>query len=403
MTLHRVAIALIVVAGCGGGGGNRDTDGAPGTDLDAGLDAGTCPPPSEHTEVTDRPGAALVIRDQPGSVLEADPSIEYPPGAPGGALAYTAVPVIAGTPDQGGLHTRVALSDDEGASWTFVAVANTADAIAPPAGTCPPAAACSATRVHETASIVFDPDEPADDRRWKLFTHRYPVVVVAGDPEAKLYYALGHIALATAPLPSGPWSAPVPLASWPGGDGAGAAFSTEDDPATAGCGALGEPGAAIAPDGSLHLAVACIRPPFDDPTLDIVLLRSGDHGASWQALAVPLTGADGACIGGDGKRVNAADLFTADHREYLIATPERRDQRLGCAVYRFADVASGTLEPAPARLLTLAFGPDELVHYAGACSAAEGAPVTGFTMSHLLVAAGQPVTLHELVSHVPAP
>jgi len=406
MSAHRalaVAIALIAVAGCSGGGGHSDTDGAPGTDLDASLDGGTCPPPGEHTEVTDRPGAALVIRDQPGSVLEADPSIEYPPGAPGGALAYTAVPLAEGTPDQGGLHTRVALSDDQGASWTFVALANSAEAIAAPPGTCPPAATCTATRVHETASIVFDPDEPDADRRWKLFTHRYPVVKVAGDPQAKLFYALGHIALATAPLPSGPWSAPVPLASWPGGDGDGAAFSTDDDPATAGCGALGEPGAAVAPDGSLHLAVACIRPPFDDPTLDIVLLRSPDHGASWQAVATPLTGADGACLGGDGKRVNAADLFTADNREYLIATPESQDQRLGCAVFGFADVAAGTLDRQPARFLTLEFGADELVHYAGACTAAEGAPATGFTMSHLLVAAGQPAVLHELVSGVPAP
>ena len=409
---RRVEIVLTlfaaVVAACGSGGGNADGDAAPGTDVAVLDGAAGCPAPDQETELVDQPAGQLDILDQPGSVTEADPSIEYPAGAPGGALAYTAVPVVDGVPDQGGLHTRVALSDDGGASWTFVAVANAAEAIAPPAGTCPDRATCTATRVHETSSIVFDPGDPDEDRRWKLFSHRYPVVKVGGDPQAKLYYALGHLALQTARLPSGPWSDPVPVAAWPGGDGGGAAYSTTDDPGTAVCGALGEPGAAFAPDDSLHLAAACIQPPFDDPTLDVVLLRSTDHGASWSYLGTPLTGADGACFGGAGKRVNAADLFTVGEREYLIATPEGPDQRLGCAVLPFDDPASGSLErtaggPRAARLLTLDFAGDELARYAGACTAGEGAPATGFTMSHLVLRPEQLPAIHEVVSGVAPP
>ncbi len=415
MAIHRaraVEIALTtaaaLAAACGGGGGSGDTDGAAGTDatrLDGSAD---CPAPDQETELVDQPAAALEILDQPGSVSEADPSIEYPAGAPGGALAYTAVPVVGGVPDQGGLHTRVALSDDGGASWTFVAIANAAEAIAPPAGTCPDRATCTATRVQETSSIVFDPGDPDEDRRWKLFTHRYPVVKVAGDPQAELSYALGHLALQTAPLPSGPWSDPQPVATWPGGDGEGAAFATTDDPGTAACGALGEPGAAFAPDDSLHLAAACIQPPFDDPTLDVVLLRSTDHGASWSYLATPLSGADGACFGGAGKRVNAVDLFTVGAREYLIATPEGPDERLGCAVIPFDDPDAGSLEgtaggPRAARLLTHDFAEGELARSAGACTAAEGAPATGFTMSHLVLRADQLPAIHEVVSGVAPP
>jgi len=406
-----VAICVAALAaGCSGDGGSGDGDAAPGTDVVTTDAAVGCAEPDERSELGDRGDSQLVVLSQPGSVTEADPSIEYPPGAPGGALAYTAVPMIGPVADQGGLHTRVALSDDGGASWTFVAVANAAIATAPPAGSCPARATCSATRVHETSSIVYDASDPDPDRRWKLFTHRYPVVKIAGDPEAKLYYALGHLALQAAPLPSGPWSDPVPVAAWPASDGdvAGAAYHTGDDPATAACGALGEPGATVAPDGSLHLAAACIQPPFEDPTLDIVLLRSLDHGASWSYLATPLTGADGACLGGAGKRVNAAELFTAGDDEYLIATPESPDQRLGCAVYRFDDVDAGRLEgasggPRARRLITLRFAEGELVHYAGACTAAEGAPATGFTMSHLVVRQGEPPALHEVVSGVPAP
>ena len=409
-----VAFAIILwsaaAAGCGSSEGTHDADGGPGTDAgesDGGPDG--CPAPAVESELTARAGSELTILDQPGTVTAADPSIEYPPGAPGGALAYTAVPRVGPAADQGGLHTRVALSADGGASWTFVALANSADAIEPPAGTCPDDATCTATQVHETSSIVFDPDDPDQERRWKLFTHRYPVVKVAGDPQAKLYYALGHLALATAPLPSGPWSDPVPVAAWPGSLGAGgAAYSTTDDPGTAGCGALGEPGAAYAPDGSLHLAAACIREPFADPTLDIVLLRSADHGASWSYLSTPLSGEDGACFGGAGKRVNAVDLFTVGAREYLMATPESPDQRLGCAVIPFADTDGGSLEhatggPRADRLLTFRFGDDELVHYAGACSAAEGAPETGFTMSHLVIRADQPPVLEEVVSGIAPP
>jgi hypothetical protein len=409
----RVEIALIVsaalAAGCGGSDGEADTDGSPGTDAVASDGGGGgCPAPEAENQLTDEPDGRLVIAGQPGTVIAADASIEYPPGAPGGALAYTAVPQVDGASDQGGLHTRVALSDDEGASWTFFAFANDVEAIDPPAGTCPADAECTATRVHETSTIVYDAEDPDGDRRWKLITHRYPVVKVVGDPEARLFYALGHISMMTARVPSGPWSDPVPLATWPGGDGDGAAFSTADDPATARCGALGEPGAAVAPDGSLHLAVSCIEPPFEDPTLDIVLLRSTDHGASWSYLSTPLSGADGACFGGAGKRVNAADLFTADGVEYLIATPEGLDQRLGCAVIPFADPAAGSLErtaggPRAARLLTLQFARDELVHYAGACTAADGAPEAGFTMSHLLLRTGEPPALHEVVSGIAAP
>src|SRR5688572_24448948 len=116
-----VAIAFILraalVAGCDSGDGDADTDGAPGTDLDGATgDAGGCPEPAAQSELSDQPDGRLVIAGQPGTVIEADASIEYPPGAPGGALAYTAVPQVGGAADQGGLHTRVALSNDEGAS-----------------------------------------------------------------------------------------------------------------------------------------------------------------------------------------------------------------------------------------------------------------------------------------------
>src|SRR5687768_16364830 len=111
--IARVEIAFIVgaalAAGCGGGDGDADTDGSPGTDANPADGGGGCPAPDALNQLTDQPDGRLVIAGQPGAVIAADSSIEYQPDAPGGALAYTAVPQVVGASDQGGLHTRVAL------------------------------------------------------------------------------------------------------------------------------------------------------------------------------------------------------------------------------------------------------------------------------------------------------
>ncbi len=411
-------------ASCGGGddastsadGGGADATASDGGDkdaagpIDAAIDAAGCLAAGADTKVQDPAAGVLTVSGDTGPDEIADPSIFYPAGAPGGALAYSSVPLSSGIADQGGIRTRVAVSGDHGATWTFVAEANTPASVTPSSAVCPDAGACTAALVNETPSIVYDPTDTAD-RVWKIFTHRYEVVKVSGDPQAKLLYTVGHIAMYTAKLPQGPFSGPEVAVGWPGDaiSTTGAKYLSTSDTHTAACGAFGEPGATLAPDGSLHLALGCIQPPFADPALDIVLLRSTDHGATWSYLSTPLRGSDGACFGGSGKRVNAVDLFTVSGTEYLMATPEGPTSRTGCVVFPFADAANGTLARDSAgraqasRWLDPVFASSELAHYAGACTYGEGATGTGYTMSHLVIASGKLPAIHELVTQVTAP
>src|SRR5262249_10513806 len=153
---------------------------------------------------------------------------------------------------------------------------NAAEPATTPPGTCPSGATCTATLVHETSSIVYDATDSDATRVWKVFVHSYVVVRVSGQAKPLLLYPTGHISMHAAKLPSGPWSSAEPAIAWPGSDVplAEAKYRSTDDMGTQACGAFGEPGATVAPDGTLHLALACIHEPFDTPVLDIVLLRS---------------------------------------------------------------------------------------------------------------------------------
>lgn len=357
------------------------------------------------------PALQLEISSDAGAAVLADPSIFYPPGAPGGALAYSAVPLVNGVADQGGIETRVAVSGNAGASWTFVARANTAASAVPP--TCPSGATCTATIVNETPTLLFDPTD-SSSRQWKLFTHRYYVLKSSSSPNPILLYTVGNIAMYTAPLPAGPWSAPTVAIGWPGSafSSSGAAFLSTDAPQTSGCAAFSEPGATLAPDGSIHLALGCVQAPLSNPQIDVVLLRSVDHGASWSYVATPVLGSDGACLGGNGKRMNAADLFVSAGSEYLMATPELANGRAGCAVFHvdsYPDGGAGIPRTAGgAALVERQLAPQFLgnngVHYAGACTYSEGATATGYTMSFLFVPTdGGLPTIHEVASGLAGP
>jgi hypothetical protein len=56
-----------------------------------------------------------------------------------------------------------------------------------------------------------------------------------------------------------------------------------------------------------------------------------------------------------------------------------------------------------ARYLSPQFGPTETVHYAGACTYRAGAPLTGYTMSHLVVETAKLRELRELATGVVGP
>lgn len=267
------AILLGAVASCGGGGGGNP-DAADHTDAlrdSAPSDAPFCP----ATQTLDLASATevTIAGDAPARGVF-DPSIIYPADAPGGAMAYSAVPT------QETIRTHIALSPDHGATWTYVAEANAPEAMTIASSECT-GGTCTGNLISEVTSLILDPAEPDPAKRWKLFAHRYLV-----GPNVALHYAIGTITLQTAAQPQGPWTAPQKLIGWNGSTiysstGVGLNITTAGGTASD-CVALTEPGALVTP-GSIELAAGCVYFDGTAPRIRIELFRSLDHGTTWSS------------------------------------------------------------------------------------------------------------------------
>ncbi|MBK6520742.1 MAG: hypothetical protein IPM79_12540 [Polyangiaceae bacterium] len=353
-----------VSGGSGGAGGAASQGGAGGAGM-LGCDL--------EPDVVPTTATALTVLGDTGSMNGIfDPSPFYRAGAGAGVMSYSSV---AARTD---IHTRVATSDDGGASWTFVADANAAQAATVPVTNDPLCAgSCTGTLIHEVSTLVEDPSDTAE-RRYKLFSHRY--LVLAGRPEV-LRYDIGHLALQTAPAPEGPWTASTAAIGWAGTSPfsqANVPTVATDEPELADCLLLTEP-AALVVDDTLYLAAGCAN----GETLRVVLFSSNDHAATFTYEGVLLEGEDGACLGGDVPAVNGAHLFELAGEVYLIATPARAFGSgtiyRGCSVMRVADLAGAQVErtaagdPAIVRRFDV-----DTEGFTGACAYAEGASAQGY-------------------------
>jgi len=244
-----------------------------------------------------------------------------------------------------------------------------------------PGGMCTGSLIHEVSSLVFDADDPAPARRWKLFSHRY--LVLPGD---KLRYDYGNIVLQTAGAPAGPWSPDAVALGWTSTSpfsSQGATQRLGDIPEIADCVAATEPAAVVVPGVGLDLAFGCISLPAGKPSIRVVLLRSKDHGASFSYVSTLLTPADAPCLDPMTTRINAVDMFFAGGKEYLLATPESETTGYhGCVVLPIDDPAAGAVRRDPGgkpvfyRRINVSTG-----QFSGACSYAEGATALGVVMS----------------------
>src|SRR5207302_5617874 len=112
--------------------------------------------------------------------------------------------VYSTVPAQDQIHTRVAASNDNGASWAYFQDVNQATAITiqtTDMSVCG-AASCTGTWIHEVPSIVVDLTDPNSARRFKVFVHSY-----FANP-AGIHYTIGSIDMyATSfPLPNAVWT-----------------------------------------------------------------------------------------------------------------------------------------------------------------------------------------------------
>ena len=339
-----------------------------------------------------------------------DPSVWYPAGAQTGYMAYSA----SGAP--GDLHLRVASSSDRGATWTYLADVNavtpwtvpvTKDGLTGPvcgAGV----TSCKGRLVHEVASIIDDATDPVPARRWKVFAYSYFMT-----PTNKSYYFIGFISLFTAPDPAGPWSAMTKVLGWPSPSPVstdGVLLNTADVPELANTLFLNEPTALLRPDGSIDLALMDVKIIGSAPAPSTVLLRSKDHGASWQFVSTMLAPDDATKVGEPVVGFGGQNLFTAGGKEYLLVSPRGDIPNWGggyrgCLVLPVDDGEAGHVARdalgAPIVLRRIDTPPTP-IRFFGACTYAEGATEMGYA-GFMLILESPPRAIRMYRSGVLAP
>ncbi|MEZ4226133.1 MAG: hypothetical protein R3B13_34625 [Polyangiaceae bacterium] len=374
-------------SGSGGAAGSADasagTSGSAGNP--SGGSAGTggeqCQATIAAESVLDPKDAPLaVIGDPPATRGIFDPDLEYPVGAPDGAMSYSAV---QSTHE---ISTRIAVSGDQGATWTYVAAANTSGPLTIPVAATSmrcSGGSCSGHWIHEVSSLIADPSDPDAGRRWKLFTHSY--LVLPGD---QLAYDLGHIALHVAPEAKGPWSTEGAALGWDGespvsSDNVGTNVSKFNQ--LADCVALTEPSALYRNGGIIDLALGCATA---TGTIRIELLRSLDHAKSFLYSGTLVKAADAFCLGGANAQVNAAALFRNAGKSYVSVTVAGPNN-FGFVGYRGCQVLelnaggdSVARDAAGAPLVARKIDASD-ARFIGACDAAEGASTAGYFISML--------------------
>lgn len=360
--MKRIATVCGLLGACGGGTAGIPDAPMPdsATAADAPADGPTCPAPRTIAVAT---ASEVQVAGDPGSALGIfDPSTVYPSGAPGGAMAYSSVPA------QNAIRTRIALSGDAGATWTYVVQPNAPEAAtiaSSDANDCP-GGACSGQLISEVPSLVLDPGEPVAAKRWKLFAHRYLVSGVN-----TLHYALGTVTMQTAPDPQGPWTAPEKLfglSSPSAYTTDGARYNASTFAGMSDCLVLTEPSAVVLP-GAIDLAMGCVYLAGATPRIRIVLARSPDHGQTWSSLGTMLSPGAGDCLSGTAANasINAPNLFVAaDGKEYLSISSSDPDYH-GCAIYQVDDPSTGHVAPRPVQRIETDTG-----QFSGACTWSAG-------------------------------
>lgn len=226
-------------------------------------------------------------------------------------MSYSAVEEPASAPCPSTIErvqTRIAFSDDRGATWRDTGLVNPATPL------CLPAPANVGVRVNEVSTLAYQPTAPASVR-WKLLWSSYLWVRDAG--QGNRLFQHGWIALREAASPRELARAPEQKLF------VGAAYEAVNGPALvhldrvhrdlAGCLAFTEPGVLAAGD-ALYVALGCNGRAMQK----VVLL---ERRASWRY------------VGTIGTNMTAPELFLVGDRAYVSLTPTRDGRYGGCRIH----------------------------------------------------------------------
>jgi hypothetical protein len=397
-----VVIAMAVLAGCsspatGGPDASPATDsGAPpdagsadaGMDAGASPDGGSCPGPGGQDDAGTY--TELRVVGDPGSASGIyDPSLFFPEDAGLGLMTYSSVP------DQRAVLTRVAVSTDQGQTWTYVQDVNqvTPQTVSVPSAdpSICGATTCTGHRIHEVSSLAVDVSDPNPAAHFKVLTHSY-LVSDLPDGGFTLDRTVGVLSMYTTQSPSATavWTE-TRLFGWNGVSPESSTnvmhnISTEPAlSALSGCLALTEPGLLVR-GAILDLAVQCetFDPVGSRIVTDVKLLRSFDHGATWQFVSVLVDETDAAALGASGPQggtLGAPDLYQANGHTYLLVTPNGPvpfgNGYRGCLDLELSDVDAGVVARCGG-VPEVRFAYSGLNGiFTGPCTAAPGSTATG--------------------------
>lgn len=274
------------------------------------------------------------------------------------------------------ISTHLAVYDAALGAWLLAGAVNAAATHTqlPCAGGVP----CEGSLIHEVSTLVGDAGV------LRVLCHSY--VVTNG---SQLHYDWGFIAMYSSPAPAGPWRG-EPLLGWKGASPlstTGVAAVLTDVPALADCLLFTEPGAIIARDGRLLLALGCASAPppaGGAAAIRIVLLSSADAAArrEWAYEGVLVDGAvDAARLGYAVPQLNAAALFAAPDADggalMLAFSPSETIWPgssfvgyVGCLVARLNASGTGVERDAAGAPVILRAVLPAAPAFAGACTAA---------------------------------
>lgn len=264
-----------------------------------------------------------------------DPSIEYSPDGTGW-LTYTSVDVKNSV-----LITHLAKSTDKGKTWKFVKIINhplpdMVDGI-------------KGNWVHETTSIVYDPDDAG--KEWKIFWFRYfrAKGSIAKNKEHTWLNSL--IAYKYASNPEGRWSEEIPVFGMGNFRNKGVDLSSLH-PDLKDLVFYYELGS-LYKDGTLYLSLEGSAAPTGKGEWNkkkIILLASNDHGKTWKYVGT-LTDYNDAKNSGY-LTFTASSLVEEKGRIFLLVSPSGKLSNLrdpeghhdGINIFEFEDITKAKLK-----------------------------------------------------------
>ncbi|NNE56061.1 MAG: hypothetical protein HKN32_08580, partial [Flavobacteriales bacterium] len=260
-----------------------------------------------------------------------DPSLEYDENGTGW-LSYSNV----GIPQF--VETRLAKSNDEGRSWTYVSTPNKSyeETLSPKKGL-----KVQGAWRYETSSLLYDPTD-VPSKRWKLFSERY----FAKKPYKKddALHGAGWIELKTAATPEGPWSKEQCVL---GNRDFCKTNINRLSPDLKNMSYYNEIGSIVV-EGTIYLSLDASPTPSGLGEWDersIIMIASSDHGNSWKYLGKLTQYEDAARLGY--LALTGSSLAKQGSKYYLLLTPSgakglgKKKGHDGTLVVEFKDITKG--------------------------------------------------------------